>query len=42
LQRIKQAVEFPGETLLINVDEGNARFERKLKGIDEAGIIRTA
>ena len=39
LQRIKQAVEFPGETLIINAEGGNARFERKFAGVEGARIV---
>ena len=39
LQAIQQSVQFPGETLIVNVESANARFRRKFKKIEGAKII---
>lgn len=39
LQVIQTTVQFPGETLIINVDGGNYRFRRKFRRMREARIL---
>ncbi len=39
LQRIQEAVQFPGETLIINVEGGNYRFGRKFRWMRGARIL---
>jgi len=39
LQRIHESVEFPGETIIINVDGDNYRFGRKFWWMRGAGIL---
>lgn len=39
LQRIQEAVQFPGETMIINVDGDNYRFGRKFRWIRGASIL---
>ena len=39
MMRVKEAVSFPGETILVNIERGNARFERKFMGVDDSRIV---
>jgi hypothetical protein len=39
LQRIQEAVQFPGETMIINVDGDNYRFGRKFRWMRGARIL---
>ena len=39
LEQIKACTGFPGQTLIINLERGNARFERKFSKLDGARIV---
>ena len=39
LQRISGTVQFPGETLIINIDGGKYRFRRRLRRTEGAKIV---
>ena len=39
LQKIREAVSFPGETLIVNVEGENSRFKRKFKRLNGARIV---
>ncbi len=39
IQQIQEAVTFPGETIIINIEGENAGFERKLKRVPSARVL---
>lgn len=42
LQAIRENVSFPGETIIVNVEGKNSRFERKFKRIKGSRLVRTS
>jgi hypothetical protein len=39
LRQIQESVRFPGETIIINVDGANYRFDRKLRWMRGGGVL---